>query len=63
MVLRELVLICPQEPAVADDLLATDEEAIDSVRAGEDETGDGIIRAAELEAVGPPDGEIRSLAG
>ena len=50
------------EVPVADDFLAADVEPVDAVRAGEDEAGDGIRGAAELEAVGAPDGEVGTLA-
>jgi hypothetical protein len=55
MFLCELPFVCPDEVAVADDLLAADDEAIHSMRAGEDEAGNGILGPSELEAVRPPD--------
>ena len=48
--------------AVADDRLAADDEPVDAVRAGEDDSGHGVVGAAELEAVGAPDGEVGALA-
>ena len=55
MFLCELPFVCPDEVALADDFLAADEEAIHSMRPGEDEAGNGIIGSSELEAVRPPD--------
>ena len=54
MFLRELPFVCPDEVALADDLLAADEQAIHSMRAGEDEAGNGILGPSELETVRPP---------
>jgi hypothetical protein len=55
MFLCELPFVCPDEVALADDFLAADKEAIHSMRAGEDEAGNGILRPSELQAVRPPD--------
>ena len=55
MFLCELAFVCSDEVAFADDFLAADEEAIHSMRAGEDEAGNGIVGPSELEAVRPPD--------
>ena len=57
------LLVGPDEPAAADDVLAADDEAVDAVRPREHEPGDGIGRAAELQPVDPPDGEVGALAG
>ena len=51
------------ERAAANDVLASDDEAIDSVRRGEHEPRHEIDRPCELEHVGPPDGEVRALPG
>ena len=42
MFLCELPFVCPDQVALADDVLAADEEAIHSMRAREDEAGNGI---------------------
>ena len=55
MFLCNLPLVCPDEVALADDFLAADEETFHSMRAGEDEAGNGIIGSSKLEAVGAPD--------
>ena len=58
---RDLVLVRMDESAAAHDVLALDDEPIDPVRRREDEPGDRILGAAELEAVGPPDREVGTL--
>jgi hypothetical protein len=62
MFLCELPFVCPDEVALADDLLAADEEAIDSMRAGEDEASDRILGPSKLEAVGPPDRDVGAFS-
>jgi len=62
MFLRDLGLVGPHEMALADDFLAADVETIDSVGPREDEPGDEIVGAAELQAVRPPDGEVGALS-
>src|SRR5919197_3741339 len=59
----DLLLVGAEEPAVADDFLAGDIQPVDAVRGGEDEAGNRVARAAELEAVRPPHGEVGALAG
>src|SRR5207248_5165197 len=59
----DLVLVSPDEVPVADDLLAADVEPVDAVREGEHPAGDQVVRAAELEPVRSPDGDVRALAG
>ena len=63
MLPRDVGLICAHECAVAYDVLASDDEPIDAVRRREDEPGHRIARPAELEHVGPPDGEVGALPG
>ena len=58
----DLVLFGPDEPAVADDVLAADEQPVDAMRCREHEPGHAILGAAQLEAVGAPDREIGALA-
>src|SRR5882762_9298247 len=62
MFLRDLMLVGPDDVSVADDLLAADVQAIDSVRPREDEPGDEILGSAELEPVSAPDREVGSLS-
>src|SRR6266516_6919062 len=62
MFLRDLALISPCKVAVTDDLFAVDVEAIHSVGSRQDEPSDEIVRAAELEAIRPPDGDVCALA-
>ena len=50
------------ELAVPDDVAAADDQTVDAVRGREDEAGDGIRGAAELEPVCPPDREVGALA-
>ena len=59
MFLRELPFVCANEVAVVDDFLSADVEAIDPMRACEDEPCDQIVGATELQAVGSPDGDVR----
>ena len=61
MFLCELPFVCPDEVALADDLLAADEEASHSMRPGEDEAGNGIVGPSELEAVRSPDRGVRAF--
>src|SRR5437879_4992675 len=63
MFLRDLAFVGPEQVAVADDLVAPDIEPVDSMGAREDEPGDKIFGAAELEPVGPPDRQICTLPG
>src|SRR6266516_3185723 len=63
MFLCNLALVGPDEVAVANDLLASDVETIDSLRSREDEPGDEIVGTTELEPVGAPDREVGSLPG
>ena len=63
MLARDLVLVGVDEVPVADDFSPRDVEPVDPVRRGEDEAGDGIGGAAELEAVRPPDREVGALSG
>ena len=58
---RDLALVGTHERAAADDELAADVEAVDSMRAGEDEAGDRICGAGQLEPVRRPHGEIGAL--
>ena len=62
MVPRDLLLVGPDEPAVADDLVAADVEPVDPMRCRQDEAGDRIGRAGELEPVGAPHGDVGPLA-
>ena len=62
MGLRDLRLVGARRAAVADDVLAADDEQVDAVRAGEDDPGDEVVGASELEPVGAPDGEVGALA-
>ena len=50
------------ESAALDDELAADVEAVDAVGPGEDEAGDGVGRAGELERLARPDGEVGAQA-
>ena len=59
----DLGLVGAHERAATDDVLAADDEAVDPVRAGQDEPGDGVVCAAELEPVGAPDGEVGLAPG
>src|SRR6266511_4680624 len=63
MLARDLHLVGADEMPVAHDWLAADVEPVDAVRPREDEPGDQVAGAAELESVRPPDCEIGSLAG
>ena len=63
MFLCDLAFIGPDKVTVTHDLLAADVEAIDPMWPGEDEPGDEIVGAAELEPVRPPNGQVRALAG
>src|SRR5207253_2140946 len=60
---RDLLLVGAHQPALADDLLAADVEALDAVRAGEDEARHRVGGAREREPVRAPDGEVGLLAG
>ncbi len=40
-----------------------DDEPVGPEGAGEDDPGDQVVRTAELETVGAPDGEVGALAG
>src|SRR2546425_3375381 len=62
MLAGDLALVGADEVPVTDDLLARDIEPIDAMRAGEDEAGDGIGGAAELEPVGGPHRDVGTLA-
>src|SRR4051812_10087 len=62
MLSRDLGLVGAHEPALAHHVLARDHEPLDAVRAAEDEARNRVVGARELEAVGPPDGEVRALA-
>ena len=63
MLAGDLVLVGAHEPAVADDFRAGDVESVDPVRRREDEARDRIgLRAAQLETVGAPDGDVGPLA-
>src|SRR5581483_1171330 len=58
----DLLLVGANQAAAADDLLATDVQPVDPVRRRQDEPGDRVrLRAPELEAVRPPDGDVRAL--
>ena len=59
----DLRLVGTDELAVADDVAAADEQPVDPVRGREDEARDGVVGAAELEPVRPPDREVGALAG
>src|SRR5206468_7721061 len=59
----DLSLVAAREVAVPHDLRSADVEPVDAVRAGEDQAGDRIRGAAELEAVDAPDGEVGALPG
>jgi hypothetical protein len=58
MFLRQFLFVGSDDVAVADDLFSSDVQAIDSMRPGEDETGDGIVGASELQSVGAPDRDV-----
>ena len=60
---RDLLLVAADEAALADDRLAPDVDPLGPVRPREDEAGDRIGCAAELESVHPPDREVGPLAG
>jgi hypothetical protein len=62
MGLRDLGLIRPDERAATHDVLATDHEPVDAMRAREHECRDEILSTAELEAVRAPHGEIGAFA-
>ena len=49
MLAGDVVLVGPNEVAVADDLLAAHIEPVDSVRARQDQPRNGVGRAPELE--------------
>ena len=59
---RDLVLVGMDESAAAHDVVSLDDESIHAVRCREDEARDQVVRTAELEAVGPPDREVGTLA-
>ena len=62
MLLRDLGFVGAHEPALAHDVLAGDHQPVDAMRAAEDEAGDRVVGAGELEPVRPPDGEVGALA-
>ena len=51
----------PDEGATSHDVLASDDQPVDAVRSREDQSRDGIVGTAELEAVGGPDREVGLL--
>ena len=59
----DLRLIGANERATAHDVDSADDEPVDAVRAGEDESGERVDGAAELEPIGRPDREVGLLAG
>ena len=59
----DLVHVGADEAPLPHDLLAADVEAVDAVRRRQHEPGDRVLGAAELEAVGAPDRDVRALAG
>src|SRR5438552_4538579 len=63
MLAGDLLLVRADQRPAADDLGASHEQAVDAVRAAQNEVRDEIVGAAELEAVGPPDREVGALAG
>src|SRR6266516_153854 len=62
MVPGDLVFVRPDEPALPDYLVAADVEPVDAVRCRQDEAGDRIGGAGELEPVGAPHGDVGPLA-
>src|SRR5207247_899124 len=58
----DLLLARSDEAPAAHDVRAADDQAIDAVRAREDEVGDGVLGAAELEPVRSPDREVGAPA-
>src|SRR6476619_1651317 len=63
MLACDLLLARADERAAAHDLLAPDEQAVDTMRPAEHEVGDEVVGAAKLEPVGAPDREVGALAG
>jgi hypothetical protein len=59
----DLLLLGVDKPPVSNDVRAPHDQPVDSMRAGEHEACDGILRARELEAVGSPDRQVGALAG
>jgi hypothetical protein len=59
---RNLLLVGSQKRAAVHDLLAADVEPIDPMRPREDEAGDQVLGAAELERIRLPNGDIGALA-
>ncbi len=58
----DLGLVGVDERSSAHDVLALDDESVDAMRCGEHEPCDRVVRAAELERVRAPDGEVGALA-
>ncbi len=62
MLARDLVLVRPNEPTLPHDFLPSNVEPIDAMGRREDESGEKISGAGELEAIRPPDGKICSAS-
>jgi hypothetical protein len=60
---RDLVLVRVDERAPAHDVGALDDEAVDAMRRRQDETGDRVGGAAELESARVPYREVGPLSG
>ena len=60
---RNVALVGTDERPVADDVVAADDEPVDTMRPREDEAGHRVGGASELEPVRPPDGEVGAFAG
>ena len=63
MLPRDLGLVGADERAVPHDVGTGDEQPVDAVRPREDQTGDRIRGARELEPVGTPHREVGPLPG
>jgi hypothetical protein len=57
----DLRLVGSHERSPAYDVVALDDEPVDAMRRGENEAGNRVLGAAELEAVGAPDGKVGAL--
>ena len=57
----DLRLVGAHERTPAHDVLAADDETVDAMWPGEHQRRHEVVRTAELEAVRPPDGEVRLL--
>ena len=63
MLLRDCLLVRADKPALADDILAADEQPVDPMRGRKDEPRDRVPGPGQLEHVRPPNREVGAAAG